>query len=208
MGTRTTELIRAAESGPQNETSINTAERDFPMEDDARNAFTELRAKLLDLSSWSEKSGLSEYALFDDEGNEFRDGVIEQGRFIRILLHGSGKYDWVRVERIHETDDELVISVRPTFDPTARPRRTDVVSHFFASTAINNFCLAREGSTLRMCVIGIGEKQNTSDTGGIVESARNAAVANLGSYLGVQSAEWKKFCNSFLDSVADGRRSD
>ena len=97
----------------------------------------------------------------------------------------------------------MVVTVRPTYDPTDAPVDKSVVSHFFADSATNNFCTLLRGNTVGAYVIGIGERQNTSDTSGMLESVRNAAVANIGPYLGIQSAEWTKFCNSLLADDGD-----
>jgi hypothetical protein len=51
-----------------------------------------------------------------------------------------------------------------------------------------------------MYVIGLNEITNTEKTGGLLESARNLATANLGHYLGVQKAAWTKFCENFLNN--------
>ncbi|MFN6963777.1 MAG: hypothetical protein ACK4S4_08430 [Pyrinomonadaceae bacterium] len=201
MNSLTSTLLHRAESSPDGDTSVNFAERKFADEASARDAFAQVRERLLDLRHWNECSGLSNYDLFDEGGTLLTDTRIETGRFIRILLHGTGKYDWVRVERVVDDADELVITVSPTFDPTASERDRKTTSHFFASTASNNFCLVRDGARLAMYVVGLGEKQNVSEAGGVIESARNAAVANLGYYLGVQKAEWTKFCSNFVESV-------
>ena len=61
-------------------------------------------------------------------------------------------------------------------------------------------------NTVGFYVIGLREKQNTDRSGGIVESARNVAAANLGYYLGIQKSVWKEFCTNMLQS--DGRDID
>jgi hypothetical protein len=110
------------------------------------------------------------------------------------------KYDWVRVIDIYEEADEFIISVKPTYDPTAETIDKNVISHFFTDESTNNFCLLRKSDTIWFYVIGLGEKQNTSETKNALETVRNVAV-NLGSYLGIQKSEWEKFCRHFLEDA-------
>jgi hypothetical protein len=204
MATKTETLITEVSSSERDDTSLNKAERTLPSRDEAVGLFRKVKNKLRNVEQWSEHSGVSYFAVFDETGDQPGDHEVKEGRFIRIQLPGTGMYDWVRVENVHETDEEMVVTVRPTHDPTAEPVDKEVISHFFAPTATNNFCALLRGNTVGAYVIGTGEKQNTSDTSGILETVRNAAVANLGSYLGLQSAEWTKFCNSLL-SEGEGK---
>jgi hypothetical protein len=113
-------------------------------------------------------------------------------------LPATGKSDWVRVEEIYDRPDELTITVRPTYDPTGDPPQTGKVSHFFSSRTTNNFCAFRREATVYLYVIGLNEKLNEDHDSGVVEKVRNALVGNIGYYLGIQKAEWTKFCTSFL----------
>jgi hypothetical protein len=194
----TDQLLEATESLPKDEYSVNSASREFGTEDEAKSYFLGLKQRARDLEEWSKSSGLSSYAQFDESGKKLSSEIIEQDRFLRITLAGAGKSDWVRVKRIYEGEDEVVITVKPTFDPTEFPQKTGEISHFFGAVARNNFCFLRNGKAVSVYVIGLNEKPNTDHTAGLIESARNAAVANLGYYLGIQKAEWKRFCESFL----------
>lgn len=198
MATKTETLIAEVSSSQRDDTSLNKAERTLPNRDEAVGLFRKVKSRLRNIEQWSEHSGVSYFAVFDENGDRPGDHEVKAGRFIRIQLPGTGKYDWVVVENMIENDEEMVVTVRPTYDPTAEPVDRNVISHFFAPTATNNFCTLLREDTVGAYVIGTGEKQNTSDTSGILETVRNAAVANLGSYLGIQSAEWNKFCNSLL----------
>jgi len=203
MTTKTETLIKEADAGERDDSSFNKAERTMPSRDEAEKLFRKVKNKLRHIDQWVEHSGVSYFAIFDEDGRQSSDNSVKKGRFIRILLPGTGKYDWVRVEDVHESEDEMVVTVRPTYDPTATPVDKSVVSHFFADSATNNFCTLFRGNTVGAYVIGISERQNTSDTSGMLETVRNAAVANIGPYLGIQSAEWTKFCNSLLADDGD-----
>ena len=97
----------------------------------------------------------------------------------------------------------MVLTVQPTFDPTAKDADKNRTSHFFTSEATNNFCLEKQENKVNIYVIGLSEKPNTQDTGGILETIRNYATANLGHYFGIQEGEWTTFCKNFLEIETD-----
>jgi len=197
MDGKTQELLNEAEESA--DASINEAERAFAGEEEARRFWDHVKRKMLDVRDWGGSSSASDYALFDQFGNEITGQELEVGNFIRINLYGGGKYDWVRITNINETPNEFVITVKPTYDPTEQPQNPEVISHFFQPTATNNFCLQRTGSLLDFYVIGLNEKQNTSFTSGLLETARNVAAANLGYFLGIQKTVWTEFCTNMLE---------
>lgn len=205
MPSRTNELLREAEALSANGSSISRAERKFDGPDEAAAYFEGLKARLGDLTNWNLNSGLSTYELFDENGKPSADTLLKRGRFVRIKLRATGKSDWVRIEEILESTDEMVVTVRPTFDPTGDPPDRSSVAHFFSAKATNNFCVRTDDRFVRMYVIGLNENTNTDDAEGMVEAARNAAIANLGYYLGIQKAEWTKFCESFLSDDGQGQ---
>lgn len=198
---KTDELLKQADEMP-NESSVSFAEKDFESGAKAKNVFAALRTKILQIDEWNSHSLLSTYALFDAGGKRIEGGTLAAGLFIRIALKGSGKYDWIRVENIHEATDEFIITVKPTFDASDEKRDEKTISHFFTDESTNNFCICKKDESVGFYVIGLGEKMNTGETGGALETVRNVAV-NLGTYLGVQKSEWEKFCHHLLADAAD-----
>ena len=164
--------------------------------------FSTLKTKLQTINEWNEHALMSSYALFDETGREINEKKFYVGAFIRISLKASPKYDWIRIIDIDDAPDEFIITVRPTFDPTAEDIDKSVISHFFTDEATNNFCLFRDERKVALCVIGLHEKQNTSETKGVLETVRNVAV-NFATYLGMQNSEWEKFCHHFLEDAAE-----
>jgi hypothetical protein len=187
---------RASETG---ESSITFASRAFSDAGEAEESFNHLKQKLFHIRSWNAESFLTSFELFDRNGelNPKESAVV--GDFIRLSLTGSGKYDWVKIVEITEEVDEAIVSVKPSHDPTENQSGENATSHFFSDDATNNFCLGRNRETVSFYVIGLSEKTNTDETGNFIETVRNIAVANLGSYLGIQKGEWKTFCENFLD---------
>ena len=197
---KTDDLLNQAKRN-NSESSISFADQDLADEQEAARIFSLLRRRVLDIAGWNKHSLFSTYELFDENGGEIADGKIAVGVFIRIALKASGKYDWIRVINFSEDEKEFVITVKPTFDPTAEKTSEKVISHFFTDESTNNFCLFRKGKTVAFYIIGLDEKPNTGETGGALETVRNVAV-NIGTYLGIQKSEWEKFCRHFLSDAA------
>lgn len=190
-------LIKAANSSTEADTSVNQATRSFVDESDAAAFFSTVSKRLFSISEWGKNSSATSYALFDESGSPSASTQISRGTFIRIALYGSGKYDWVRVVDIWETPAELVLKVKPSYDPTS-PDRTDSISHFFGPEAENNFCIQLDNKAVTFYVIGLNEVHNSAFANSLIESARNVAVANVGYYSGLQKAVWKEFATNFL----------
>lgn len=188
-----------AKSSAAGESSVTCSDRTFSNESEAKNFFLKLKQKLPRIKEWSAESALTSYELFDASGTVCQRKMAVVGDFIRLSLHGSGKYDWVKILDIHDSPDEIVLTVKPSFNPTKEQTGTDVTSHFFTSEATNNFCAQRKENIINFCVIGLNEQTNTEETKNIVETVRNFATANIGSYLGIQKGEWKTFSEKFLE---------
>jgi hypothetical protein len=197
MSEKIQNLLKEAETSEDGKSSVTSAKRDFQSAEEAIAAFTSFREKLYDINRWEAESGVTAFQLFDESGKGLETKRAQKGNFVRISLPGSGKYDWVKIVDIHDAPDEIVITVQPTRDPTEKDADEDSTSHFFTSDSRNNFCLQKEDNSLSVYVIGVHEKANTSETGGVIESLRNVATASFG-WLGFQKIEWKTFCENFL----------
>ncbi|MEP6900851.1 MAG: hypothetical protein ABJA66_03815 [Actinomycetota bacterium] len=182
--------------------SLSSAEKTFADEARSSEVFSALKAKLLNIQEWNDHSMLSSYQLFDENGQTLKTEKLAVGQFLRISLKGTLKYDWIRILDIVEAADEFIITVKPASDPTAEKTDKSVISHFFTDESTNNFCLLKRANTVAFYVIGLDEKQNTSETKNALETIRNVAV-NLGSYLGIQKGEWEKFCHDFLNDASN-----
>lgn len=188
-------LLELAKSD-QNHSSVSKSEKIFLDEPEAQRAFAEYKKHLVDLSCWNEAGNLSSYQLFDQNGEIIANGKIAQDLLIRISLKGTGKYDWVKVVEIADESNEMILTVQPTFDPSKKEAKT--VSHFFTAEARNNFCLHLDGRKISFYIIGLNEKQNLTQTSDFVEAIRNWVAANVGTYLGLQKAEWTTFAENFI----------
>ncbi len=187
-----------ADSAEAAQSSAARATHSFPSASEAEKNFSRFREKLFRVGDWGEFSGISSYELFDENGGKAHRSAVA-GDFIKITLSGSGKDDWVKIISIHEAPGEIILTVKPSYNPTEKDADKSVTSHFFTDDATNNFCLERKDESLNFYVIGLSEKSNASDTKNILETVRNLATANLGHYLGIQQSEWQKFCENFLE---------
>jgi len=199
MSDKIQNLLKQANFSATEDSSVSLAKRTFLSDAEAKEFFNQTKTKLLNLDEWNKNSTPSNYELFDENGSVSVTKTISIGKFIRIGVPGSGKYDWVRVIDIYDAPDEFVLTVQPTYNPTATPPDKTVTSHFFKDEATNNFCLQRDDTSVTLYVVGLNEKANVKEADNPLEAARNVATANLGYYLGLQKAMWTEFCKNFLE---------
>jgi len=199
---RTQGLLQQAErqndSSTPEDSSVTVATRVFPSVEAAEKAFSRFHKKLLQIERWNAHSEISSFELFDKSGGAQNEKIARVGDYIKVTLPGSGKDDWVKITEIDESPDEIILIVKPSHDPTSA-ENAETTSHFFTAAATNNLCLQKENSTINFYTVGLNEKANTTETGGILETVRNYATANLGCFLGIQKAHWKTFCDNFLE---------
>lgn len=189
---------RQKQSAETGESSIASASRAFPETSGAEKFFKNLREKLFRVREWNAESTLTSFELFDRSGNVANGENAVAGDFIRLSMVGAGKNDWVEIVEILDEADEAVVTVKPSPNPTEDAPDKAATSHFFTSDSTNNFCLGKTGEIVSFYVIGLSEKTNTDETENFIEKARNVAVSNVGSYLGIQKGEWQTFCENFL----------
>ncbi len=200
------ENLLARAKRDEGKSSISSAEKVCADEARAERMFSTLKSKLLNIAEWNEHALFSSYKLFDETGQALQTDELSTGIFIRIRMKSSGKYDWVKIIRIGGATNEFIITVKPTFDPTAENPSENSVAHFFTDASTNNFCLLKTRRKIALYVIGLDEKSNTGETESAFETIRNVAV-NIGTYLGVQKSEWEKFCRDLIES-ASAEKSD
>ncbi|MDQ3180488.1 MAG: hypothetical protein M3Q33_08210 [Acidobacteriota bacterium] len=189
---------RQSDSAKLENSSVAKATRVFPTDEEAKKAFSRLHAKLFSIERWESESVITSFELFDENGIPQPKKNARGGDFIKSVLPGSGKDDWVKIIEIYETTDEIVLTVQPSYNPTAKTEKS-TTSHFFTADATNNFCLQRDGAKVNFYVIGLHERSNVEDTGGVLETVRNVATANIGRFFGIQKIQWQTFCENFIE---------
>lgn len=192
------QAARQSDSGTSESSSTAKATRIFSDENESKKAFSYLHRKLFDIERWDEKSVITSFELFDENGIAQPKKTATVGDFIKCVLPASGKEDWVKIIDIDETADEVVLTVQPAYNPTEKTQK-QTTSHFFTADSTNNFCLQKTGAKVNFYVIGLHEKTNTENTDGIIETIRNTAIANVGYYFGIQKTQWQTFCENFIE---------
>ena len=151
-------------------------ERNFASAPEAENNFAAFKRKLCRIDEWNAHSALTSFEHFDEAGAKAERETARIGDFVRVTLTGTGKSDWVKIVRIDEAADEMILTLQPSYNPLEKEADENVTSHFFTDESTNNFCLQRKDSTVIFYVVGVDEKPNTRDTKNIIETVRNAAT--------------------------------
>lgn len=143
-------------------------------------SFADARARFLDVNNWGE-SGMTSasFQVVGPDGRE-RSGTPRQGDYIRIDLPGPTGYDWVQVESISNSANEVSFTVRPSKDPTSN---SDETHHFFTDEATNTFTLRNVGGQTQFFVNGRNEVANSG--------ALNYLVTRSGNVTGMQTDQWE-----------------
>ena len=199
MAGKTENLLAQANAANAEASSVNGAARFFPTEAEAVEVFQKLKRRLFAVEKWNAESEITRFGLFDADGSAQPEKNAAVGDYIKTVLPGSGKDDWVKIIEIFDAPNEIVLTVQPSPNPTG-DAQASATSHFFIADSTNNFCLQLIGAKIKFSVIGINERTNIKDTNGIVESVRNLATANIGSYFGIQNTQWQTFCDNFIGS--------
>lgn len=199
MKSKIESLLKLADSPAAQTSLVTSASRFFPTVNEATTFFQTLTEKLLHIEHWNKVSEISSFTHFDENGNARQpQNLAAVGSMVKVSLPGSGKDDWVKIIEIHDAPEEFVLTLQPSFDPTDKDNEK-YTSHFLVNTSTNNFCLQRKHAKINFYVIGLGEKTNTADSGGLIETARNFAASNIGYFFGIQKAQWQTFCENFLE---------
>lgn len=198
------EAARQTDQAASESSSVVRASRVFPTREEAAEAFARLRGALSRVSDWNAYSDISSFCLFDETARAPMKKAATVGDFVRVSLPGSAKDDWVRIARIDQSPDEMILTIQPSHDPTDEENK-NAISHFFTHDSTNNFCLRQNAARIDFYVIGLNQKTNTEETDGVLETIRNYATANLGSFLGVQKKQWETFAENFLKEEESGK---
>jgi hypothetical protein len=170
-------------------------------------AFQGALEKLLDVNRWGALIGPGfHFKLHDPSGVEVMEA--RPGDFIKIDAPGDPRSYWVRIEEIFVAPTVARILVRPSHDPLRRPARPEVIAHFFASAATNEFSLVQAGEVVMAQVHGRGEFANRTQADSASEAALNwitaRALWGIGTTeeqagYGPQKVMWDRFTQQLAD---------
>ena len=173
--------------------------------DDAEELFLIAKERLLNINHWQELAGEAgaKFTLCDTHGHELHRHA-HKGDLIRISIPGPGNAagsgdDWVLIEAIQyddypdENGESIAIMVRPTSAPTNDKNAT---AHFFNPAATSTFIIQRTDNIVTALYKGRNEQPNTQ-TGNIINDARNALVAT-GAVIAGSALQWGSLLKALL----------
>lgn len=161
------------------------------------------RNRLLDINRWGDFSGFlsASFELTDPSGHTILDRPPQEGDYFKIKIPAPEpiqEFDWVRVEKIEEVEDEqrqeICIRVRPSADPASSDQ---AVQHFFTDEATSSFVVVRDGNVVKAEVHGRNEQPNLEHAASVGDGIRNAVVSS-GAMMGGSGIQWKKLIEGIL----------
>ena len=152
------------------------------------------KTAFLDINNWEKTADSSTGAEFKltDANGKLKNGPAKVGDLIRIDIPGPGSgeggYDWVRVEDIKSSPNEVQIKVRP-YDKD----KDGSADHFFTSQATNTFTLTKGGTNqIQFRVNGRNEVSN-----GMAAAGQNA----VGYFSGLQEGQWENLGSGIMKAA-------
>jgi hypothetical protein len=194
---------------PQHTTGLKkefTSARRFITTADARLCYATAVSRLININHWHELSPAKKggFQVMSKMAKPQRRRA-KLGDYIRIgtpapeNTDGAG-YDWVHVVTLKfltgKRKEQCLMTLRPC--PMPGEEHT---AHFFSSSSTSSFLITRDGKTVTAAYYGHNETPNT-DTEGVIETARNIAVA-AGAILGFSNVLWVPLTENL---IADGTR--
>lgn len=169
---------------------------DLPSHEQAMTFFEHIKSKLLDVNNWNEitKTPSATFTIMDALGQTM-ERQIQKGDYIRIDIPGPGLpsaqgYDWVHVEDIMESKEDISESILLTLRPSADPTREDTdTAHFFKQLATSSILVERKDKHIFLHYAGRNEIINT-DNASMLDNIRNFMVG-LGAKMGASFPQWK-----------------
>lgn len=176
----------------------------------ALDKFKNAHKRMLNVNIWHKLGGMASADFELTSGTDEKERLAQIGDFFRIDIPGPGPisgggYDWVKVEAIEDNSnpsgesENYSMTVRPCSNPN---KSGDDIAHFFTADATSTFVIRRDGNTITAAIYGGNEVANT-DTGNIIDKARNATVA-AAAVAGIAKLEWGSMVKGFLaDGIPD-----
>lgn len=172
--------------------------QEYNNEEIAKEKFEIQKEKFLDVDYWTSLSEIeNSFTHYDHEGNRIK-RKAKVGDFIKVEFPGPIPKYWVSVETIEIESDKVKIIIRPSYDPTIRPLKKEVTSHFFDRATINILSFEREGKRLIAEVKAISAAINNDPEEADGTSIINTTVA-LGGWAGMQKRQWESFTKNLVE---------
>jgi hypothetical protein len=174
---------------------IAEAKRELSSTEEAKQAYLEAKARLLDVNNWS-ALGLpgTNFQVLDSDAEE-AGRPVQEFDYFRISIPGPGSkegdgFDWVYVEEMKEVNedeiDSIAFRVRPTSNPDSPNNET---AHFYSSVSTSTFMVTRENNLLRATIFDRNIKANDESTS-LADDVRNKIYA-MGGISGMSKLQWE-----------------
>ncbi|MGJ1317152.1 hypothetical protein ACR776_01195 [Sphingobacterium spiritivorum] len=186
----------------------------FPEKVDAKDFYEIVRNRLLRIDKWYALAELpmASFIQIDQNGQETTD-LPKVGNFIKIDIPGPGLsstrgFDFVRIERIDETDEDnlqtLTLTLRPSTDPI--DQSDNEIKHFFKDIATSTLQIQRINNSINVNYFGRNELMNL-DVEALTDKLRNFFVG-MGARLGASFPQWKLLLKGLVNSnIIQGNRN-
>ncbi len=170
---------------------------------EAAMGYERIKEKLLQVYDWYQiaKLPMATFLLIDESGNEVT-RKAKEGDYVRIDVPGPGTqtgggYDWVKVEKIEESDEDDREMLSITLRPTSNPTNTDAdIAHFFKEMATSTLLVSLSSKEVVAAYHGRNEVINT-DTDKLLDKVRNFLVGT-GAKIGFSFPQWKSLIEGLV----------
>ncbi|MEO5906491.1 MAG: hypothetical protein ABIQ11_07185 [Saprospiraceae bacterium] len=175
-------------------------------EQDARNFYHTVKARLLDINQWHQLAGVisAKFQLVDAQGEEVeREPQI--GDYFKIDIPGPGSkdgdgYDWASIEAMNEVTDgnnqSIGLRVRPCPNPLGGSQN---VAHFYSEESTCSFIIKQEGTSIHARIIDRNVKPNDVASS-LMDKLRDSAVG-IGAIIKFSELQWKNLVEGFVKPV-------
>jgi len=172
-------------------------------ENEAKNFFTAVKNRLLNVNNWHKIAGIisAKFKVLDAAGKEV-DRNVQKGDYLKIDVPGPGSkegdgYDWVCVEDLKEVAEGNIQSigfrVRPAQNPLGKKNET---AHFYSEESTSNFIVTREAINVIALVIDRNIKPNVQAQS-LTDKIRDTAIgmSAIGMFSKIQ---WQNLANGLV----------
>lgn len=188
---------------PQEKGMEIIAKEDLVLDDliAAKEFYEKAKTRLLNVNHWHDLGLKAEFQLIDQNGSEVQ-GPANEGLYFRIDIPGPGTvagdgYDWVRVQKIAEYNNNdiqsIALQVRPASNPTAADEET---THFYSDESTSTFTVTREGNKISTAIYDRNIEPN-KDAERLPDKLRNAMVGAAGMTI-FSKLEWESLASGLL----------
>ena len=161
--------------------------------------------RLLQVNHWHQLAGVASavFQLIDSSGEPVS-RTVEEGDYFKVDIPGPGSsagegYDWVKVEKLVEFEEEERQSIGFRVRPSAKPGQQDQrIAHFYDTSATSSFIVALDGRNLSAHIYDRNLVPN-KQSGSITDKIRDTTIG-LGAIAGLSKMQWNKLVEGIIEA--------